>query len=289
LQARATPGFSGADLENLVNEAALLAARRDASLVALQDFQAAADKLVLGAERRSLVVSDEEKRIAAYHEAGHALVSLLTPEHSDPVQKVTILPRDAALGATQLLPIEDRISKTAEQITAFIRHALGGRAAEELVFDQLSTGAANDLKQATHWARQMVCHYGMSEALGPVSYEGDSTEVFLGRDYLARREHSEGKAKEIDDELSRILRERYDEAVHLLRDHRGALDRIAEALLERETLEAADLALLVAGQPLPPLPLPTEAEERAAPRSSRPEGAKGSPGGIIPVPEPVSS
>jgi cell division protease FtsH len=289
LQARATPGFSGADLENLVNEAALLAARRDASLVGLQDFQAAVDKLVLGAERRSLVVSDEEKRIAAYHEAGHALVSLLTPGHSDPVQKVTILPRDAALGATQLLPIEDRLRKTAEQITAFIRHALGGRAAEELVFGQLSTGAANDLEQATHWARRMVCHYGMSEALGPVSYEDESAEVFLGRDYLARREHSEGKAQEIDDELSRILRERYDEAVHLLRDHRGALERIAEALLERETLEAADLALLVAGQPLAPPPFPVEVGADASAQPSEPERPSRSPGRAIPVPEPVSS
>jgi cell division protease FtsH len=289
LQARGTPGFSGADLENLVNEAALLAARRDAEHVGLQDFEAAKDKVVLGTERRSLLVSDEDKHIAAYHEAGHALVSLLTPEDSDPVHKVTILPRGAALGATQLLPSEDRLRTTREQIFAAIRHALGGRAAEELVFDHLSTGAASDLEQATDWARRTVCQYGMSEKLGPVSYGGEGAEVFLGRDFLTRREHSEDKAREIDEELSRILRERYDEAMRLLRDHRAILDRIADALLERETLEAADLALLVAGKPLPRLPFPVEVGADVPAQPSEPERPSRSPGRAIPVPEPVSS
>jgi cell division protease FtsH len=289
LQARGTPGFAGADLENLVNEAALLAARRDATRVGPEDFEAAKDKVVLGAERRSLILSDQDKRIAAYHEGGHALVSLLTPEDSDPVHKVTILPRGTALGTTQTLPSEERLRTTRDQIRAIIRRALGGRAAEELAFGHLSTRAAKDLEQATDWGRRMICQYGMSEKLGPVWYGSEREEVFLGRDFLARREYSESKSQEIDEELSRILGESYDEAKRLLRDHRAILDRIAEALLERETLDAADLALLVAGQPLLPLPFPIGAEEGASARPSRPKGAKGSPGRMIPVPEPVSS
>jgi cell division protease FtsH len=193
------------------------------------------------------------------------------------------------LGATQLLPSEDRLRTTREQIFAVIRHALGGRAAEELVFGQLSTRAASDLEHATDWARRTVCQYGMSEKLGPVSYGDEGAEVFLGQDFLTRREHSEGKAREIDEELSRILRERYDEAMRLLREHRAILDRIADALLERESLDGADLALLVEGKPLPRLPFPVEVGADVPAPPSEPERPNRSPGRAIPVPEPVSS
>ena len=180
---RGTPGFVGADLQNLVNEAALLAARREGTKVAMIDFERAKDKVLLGAERRSLVMTDEDKRITAYHEAGHALVAMLS-NHGDPVHKVTIIPRGMALGVTQTLPPEDRYNLTREQILAMIRHAMGGRAAEELIFGHLSTGASNDLQQATRLARQMVCKYGMSDKLGPVSYGDDDHDVFLGRDFM---------------------------------------------------------------------------------------------------------
>ena len=202
--ARGTPGFVGADLQNLVNEAALLAARRDAQRVAMVDFEMAKDKVLLGAERRSLIMSDEDKRVTAYHEGGHALVALLT-EGSDPVHKVTIIPRGMALGVTQTLPVEDRYNLTQHQMLAMIKHAMGGRAAEELVFGHLSTGAANDLLQATRMAREMICRFGMSEAIGPVSFDDDSGDVFLGRDFVTRKNYSEKTAEQIDAEVKRLL------------------------------------------------------------------------------------
>jgi cell division protease FtsH len=289
--ARGTPGFVGADLQNLVNEAALLAARHDAERVAAQDFEDAKDKVMLGAERRSMIMSDRDKRITAYHEAGHALVAILTPEHSDPVHKVTIIPRGMALGATQTLPVEDRLNYTRDEIFALIRHAMGGRAAEELIFDHISTGAANDLEQATSWARRMVCEYGMSDQLGPVSYGEKTGDVFLGRDMITRRDFSEKKSEQIDDEVARVLTERYAEARKLLEDNRDTLDRVAEALLERETLEGKDLELLRKGEPLPPLPPPPQDTAPAAgpdaPASSQEEPRNGLGG--IPDPEPMPS
>jgi cell division protease FtsH len=285
--ARGTPGFVGADLQNLVNEAALLAARRDAQFVEGLDFEQAKDKVLLGAERRSLIMSDEDKRATAYHEAGHALVALLTPD-SDPVHKVTIIPRGMALGLTQTMPEEDRYNLTRQQILAQIRHAMGGRAAEKLVFDYLSTGAANDLKQATDMARRMVCQYGMSDRIGPVSLGDSDHDVFLGRDFIQRKDYSERKAQEIDDEVTRILTELYDEALALLRDNREMLDRISLALLERETLEGQELRLLLQGKPLPPLPAPAlpggEPPQRAAAKP-----VKGLSGDKLPEPEPVPS
>jgi cell division protease FtsH len=287
--ARGTPGFVGADLQNLVNEAALLAARRDASRVAMIDFERAKDKVLLGAERRSMVMTEEDKRITAYHEAGHALVAMLTAG-SDPVHKVTIIPRGMALGVTQTLPPEDRYNLTRDQILAMIKHAMGGRAAEELVFGHLSTGASNDLKQATRLARQMVCMYGMSDRLGPVSYGDDDHDVFLGRDFVSRKDYSEKKAEQIDDEVSETLNSLYQAARQLLVDRRDVLDRIAEALLERETLDTADLRLLLAGQSLPPLPSPAgpKAGEPAGEprRESRPE-PRPFPGKKLPDPEPM--
>jgi cell division protease FtsH len=287
--ARGTPGFVGADLQNLVNEAALLAARRDAPRVAMLDFEHAKDKVLLGAERKSMIMSDEDKRTTAYHEAGHALVALLTPD-ADPVHKVTIIPRGMALGVTQTLPAEDRYSLTKDQILAIIKHAMGGRAAEELVFHHLSTGASNDLKQATDLAKRMICKYGMSEKLGPVSFGDDEHDVFLGRDFVMRKDYSEKKAEEIDEEVTRILRSLYDEARQLLSDNRATLDRITEALLERETLDTADLKLLVAGQPLPPMPAPEVPPARGEqpPRRVKPDRAKDFPGEKLPSPEPIA-
>ncbi len=284
--ARGTPGFVGADLQNLVNEAALLAARHDAAKVAMNDFEQAKDKVLLGAERRSMIMSDTDKRTTAYHEAGHALVSMLTPQ-SDPVHKVTIIPRGMALGATMTLPEEDRYNLTKDQILAQILHAMGGRAAEEIVFNQLSTGAANDLKQATEVARRMVCKYGMSERLGPMALDDDEHDVFLGRDLVMRKEYSEKKAQEIDDEVSDILKTLYAESKQLLLNNRETLDRIAKALLERETLESQDLKLLLAGQALPPLPTPIETKLGATPKEREPERAEEFPGNKLPDPEPM--
>jgi cell division protease FtsH len=288
--ARGTPGFVGADLQNLVNEAALLAARRDAQRVSMLDFERAKDKVLLGAERRSMIMSDEDKRVTAYHEGGHALVALLT-KHSDPVHKVTIIPRGMALGVTQTLPEEDRYNLTRAQMLAMIKHAMGGRAAEEIVFGHLSTGAANDLQQATRLAREMICKFGMSEKIGPVSFDDDSGDVFLGRDFVTRKNYSERTAEEIDEEVKDLLSRLYHEARDLLVDNRESLDRIADALLERETLEAADLRRLLAGEPLPALPAPiAKGAEAAKPvAEKRPKGAGDLGGGKLPDPEPIPS
>ena len=281
--AKGTPGFVGADLQNLVNEAALWAARREGQKVAMADFEEAKDKVLLGAERKSMIMSDEDKRTTAYHEAGHALVALLTPG-CDPVHKVTIIPRGMALGVTQTLPEQDRYSLTRDQILAVIKHAMGGRAAEDLVFGQLSTGAENDLRQATDLARRMVCKYGMSDRLGPVSYGDDDHDVFLGRDFMMRKDYSEKKAEEIDEEIATTLRTLYDEARGLLAENRATLDRITGALLERETLDSKDLKALVAGQPLPKMPPP----EAAAARPVREEESRREfPGKKVPDPEPM--
>jgi len=287
--ARGTPGFVGADLQNLVNEAALLAARRDAQQVHRIDLESAKDKVVLGTERKSLIMSDEDRRATAYHEAGHALVALLS-EHADPVHKVTIIPRGMALGVTWTMPLEDQYSLTRDQLLAQIRHAMGGRAAEELVYGQFTTGAANDLKQATQMARRMVCSYGMSDKIGPVSFADDDHDIFLGRDFVARKDYSGWKAREIDDEITRILSSLYDEAKELLAGHRDTLDRISLALLERETLESEELKLLVEGKPLPALPRPASSSktDQHPPRERAPAGASGGfRGDKLPDPEPV--
>ncbi|MBY0401664.1 cell division protein FtsH, partial [Myxococcota bacterium] len=242
------------------------------------------------------IMSDEDKRITAFHEAGHALVALLTPQDSDPVHKVTIIPRGMALGLTQTLPEADRLNYTERQIYAVIRYAMGGRAAEEIVFDHFSTGASNDLQQATGWARRMVTEYGMSRGLGPVSYADSGADVFLGRDLVSRKDYSEQKAREIDDEVARILTQKYAEAKALLQQHRTTLDRIAGALLERETLEGPQLAILLRGEALPVLRSAGSGPEAPNPRAStgtRPvrdeETSRASGGAGIPDPEPVPS
>ncbi|MFP8877250.1 MAG: cell division protein FtsH, partial [Myxococcota bacterium] len=234
---------------------------------------------------KSLLMTEEEKRETAYHEAGHALVALLS-EHSDPVHKVTIIPRGMALGVTLTIPERDRYGLSREEITAQIRHAMGGRAAEDLVFGKFTTGAANDLKQATATARQMICSYGMSDVIGPVSFGEDDHDVFLGRDLVQRKEYSEEKAREIDRELTTVLTTLYDDAKQLLTENRETLDRISDALLERETLGTEELALLLEGKPLPPLP--ALMEEDVAPSSPTPERETSAfPGENLPDPEPV--
>ena len=286
--ARGTPGFVGADLQNLVNEAALLAARRDAQFVQNRDFEEAKDKVLMGSERKSLIMTDEDKRATAYHEAGHALVALMTPE-ADPVHKVTIIPRGMALGVTMTMPDEDRFNLTKEQMVAQIKHAMGGRAAEKLVLEYISTGASNDLKQATEMARNMVCLYGMNERIGPVSFGDGDHDVFLGRDFVQRSTYSAHTARLIDEEVTKMLTELYDEAYQILSDNRETLDRIAEALLERETLDRSELDQLLQGKPLPPLPLPVvdrsaAASAKTGPNAEKPAGFSGDP---IPDPEPL--
>jgi cell division protease FtsH len=233
-------------------------------------------------------MSDEDKRITAYHEAGHALVALLS-EHADPVHKVTIIPRGMALGATQTFPTEDRFTLTREQMLAMIKHAMGGRAAEKMVFGHLSTGAANDLRQATALAREMVCKYGMSEAIGPVSYDDEAGEIFLGRDFFTHKNYSERTAEEIDGEVAKMLNELYEAARLLLLENRSTLDRIADALLERETLERADLERIIAGRPLLPLPLPIDSTAEGVAPSQTPKRLEEVKGGKLPDPEPIPS
>ncbi|HTO70770.1 MAG TPA: ATP-dependent zinc metalloprotease FtsH [Myxococcota bacterium] len=284
--ARGTPGFSGADLENLVNEAALLAARRDADSVSMLDFERAKEKVLMGAERRSMILSEKERRITAFHESGHALIGMLE-DHGDPVHKVTIIPRGQALGVTLTLPAEDRYCVSRDELLAHITYAMGGRAAEELVFDHLSTGAANDLEKATKIARDMVCSYGMSDKIGPVSLADDHNTVFIGRDLGSAPKHGPDKARLIDDEVSSILNQRYARAKQMLTDNRPALERIAHALLERETLDEAELRLLMEGKPLPALPEPARSPGVPA-RSAEPEGPRRRFGDKpVPDPEPV--
>ena len=238
--AAGTPGFVGADLENLVNEAALLAARQDKEAVAMLDFELAKDKVLMGSERRSMVMSEQERRTAAWHEAGHTLVGKLV-EGNDSVHKVSIIPRGSALGVTQFLPTEDRHLMTRTQTLARIAMALGGRAAEEVAFSEITTGAQDDIRRATRLARAMVCELGMTDKLGPVAYGENEESVFLGREMTTRREdYSEDTAKEIDHEVRRLVGEQHQLALKVLRDNREQLDRLAEALLERETLDSLE-------------------------------------------------
>jgi len=251
--ARGTPGMSGADLANLVNEAALLAARRSADKVYLDDLEQAKDKVMLGAERKSMVMKDDEKRNTAYHEAGHAVCAIKTPG-CDPLHKVTIVPRGRALGIAFTLPVEDRYSITRKQLEATLVMTYGGRVAEELVFgrDQVTTGAASDIQKATGLARRYVSQWGLSDAIGPVLVGDNEQEVFLGRELSRHREVSERTAQLVDAEVTRLLNDSYARAKQTLIENRDLLERMAEALLERETLTADDAAMLVQGIPLPP-------------------------------------
>jgi cell division protease FtsH len=248
--ARGTPGFSGADLENLVNEAALLAARRNKERLDNGDFEFAKDKVMMGSERRSMIISEKDKKITAWHEAGHALVARLTPQ-CDPVHKVTIIPRGPALGLTQMLPKEDRLNWNRQAVLDRIAMAMGGRIAEELQFNEITSGAKSDIDHATAFARSMVCEWGMSEKLGPLAFGEEQQEVFLGREFGHRaRNFSEKTAIDIDDEVRQIVTTQYERAKNILVENKATLDRIAEALLEWETLDGADVETLVAGRPV---------------------------------------
>jgi cell division protease FtsH len=244
--ARGTPGFAGADLENLVNEAALSAARHDRSKLTMEDFEYAKEKVIMGTERRSMVMSDEDKKITAYHEAGHALVGRLLPG-TDPIHKVTIIPRGMAAGLTVTLPEKDEIHFTKMKAENWIAFAFGGRAAEEIIFKDFTTGAGNDIERATQMARRMVCEWGMSERLGPLAYERREGPVFLGMQQTGSREYSEAKAEEIDREVFRIITEGHEKALKILSENIGALHRLAQALLDLETIDGPEVDLLIKG------------------------------------------
>jgi len=238
--ARGTPGFSGADLENLVNEAALWAARQNKKEVEIVDFEMAKDKVLMGAERKSMMLSEEEKRITAYHEAGHALMAKLLPG-TDPVHKVTIIPRGRALGVTMQLPTDDRHNYSKEFLYNTLAILMGGRVAEELVLHHITTGAGNDLERATDLARKMVCEWGMSEKLGPLTFGRKEEEIFLGREIATKRDFSEQVAVEIDHEIKRLVTENYERAKRMLTEHMASLKALAEALLEKEVLDAPEI------------------------------------------------
>ncbi len=248
--ARGTPGFSGADLANLVNEAALNAARANRKQVTMYDCELAKDKVLMGAERKSMLLTDEEKRVTAYHEAGHALVSVLR-QHSDPIHKVTIIPRGMALGVTVYLP-DDRHNYTREYLETRLATAYGGRVAEEIFLNQMSTGAGSDIETATELARRMVCEYGMSR-LGPLTFGKKEEQIFLGREIAQHRDFSEETARQIDQEVRRLIDEAYQSAHGILSTHQDAMHRMAAALLERETIDAEEVRLLIEGKELPPL------------------------------------
>jgi cell division protease FtsH len=245
--AQGTPGFSGADLENLVNEAALIAARKNCDVVTMRHFEFAKDKVMMGPERRNMIMSEDEKRNTAYHESGHAIVGMVIPG-VDPVHKVTIIPRGHALGVTIMLPDADRFTITKEYAEGMIAYAMGGRAAEELVFNQQTTGAGNDIEKATDIATKMVCSWGMSEKIGPLALDRKDGEVFLGRDIQRSTAHSERVTAEIDNEIHRIVTTQYDRVMQILRDNRRSLDLMSEALLIKETLDAKELAKIMKGE-----------------------------------------
>jgi cell division protease FtsH len=247
--ARGTPGFAGADLENIVNEAALLAAHANRDKVTMVDFESAKDKVMMGGERKSMVMSREEQRNTAVHEAGHAIVARLLPG-TDPVHKVTIIPRGRALGLTMQLPVEDRYSMNRENVLANIAILMGGRAAEELCTGHFSTGAGNDIERATELARKMTCEWGMSDVLGPVAFGKREGEVFLGREMTTAKDFSEATAVQIDGEIRRVVTAQYDRCVEMLKEHRAALERVSEALLEYEALDGTEVDQLIKGEPI---------------------------------------
>jgi cell division protease FtsH len=248
--ARGTPGFSGADLASMVNEAALNAARFDKKVVEMTDFEHSKDKVLMGSERKSLILTDEEKRNTAFHEAGHTLVALLHPE-TDPIHKVTIIPRGLALGLTQQLPVDERHTYSRKYLTGQLVMMMGGRVAEELFLGLRTTGAGDDIEKATDLARKMVREWGMSEKLGPVTFGKKEEQIFLGREIAQHNDYSEQTAVEIDNEVRLLVNGAHEEAHRLISEHRDELTRIAEALLEREVLEGQEVEILVRGGTLP--------------------------------------
>jgi len=260
--ARGTPGFTGADLANLVNEAALLAARQNKDKIEMKDFESAKDKVLMGVERRSMVLSDAEKKNTAYHEAGHSLVARLTPG-TDPLHKVSIIPRGRALGVTQQLPIDDRYTYNKEYLSNTLKVLLGGRAAEELALNHMTTGAGNDLERATDLARKMVTEWGMSEKLGPLTFGKKDEQIFLGREIAKHKDYSEKTAVDIDEEVKSIVMQAYSSAKKLLGDNKTLLDAVATALLERETIDGAEIDEIIekAGNGSGPVSTKSEQEQ----------------------------
>jgi cell division protease FtsH len=279
--ARGTPGFSGADLANLVNEAALLAARQNRKQVMMMDFESSKDKVLMGKERRSLILSDEEKKITAFHEAGHALVATKVP-FADPLHKVTIIPRGMALGITMQLPLDDRHNYSRDYLESRLAIMMGGRVAEEIFLNGITTGASNDIEQATEIARRMVCEFGMSD-LGPLAYGKNQQEIFLGRDLATQRDFSEDTAIKIDQEVKKFVMTAFQRAKDIISSNREALTRIAEALLEREVLDASEVHLLLEGKPLPQRPVPPAGQPETT-EVLKPQASPGVPGRERPQP-----
>ena len=250
--AKGTPGLAGADIANLVNEAALLAARQNNNVVTMRHFEEAKDKVMMGMERKSMLISDREKKVTAYHESGHVLVARFLPE-ADPVHKVTIIPRGRALGVTTYLPIDEKHTYSKQYLEAMITYALGGRAAEKMVFNQYTTGAGNDIERATEIARKMVCEWGMSEKLGPLAYGAKEEELFLGREITRTRNFSEHTAIAIDVEVKKIVKTAMKQAEQILKDNQETLHRLSNALLEREILDSDEIDRVIRGEELPPV------------------------------------
>ena len=281
--ARGTPGFSGADLANLVNEASLLAARKNQKKVMMADFEEAKDKVLMGMARRSVIMNEDERKTIAYHEAGHSLVARLLP-NADPVHKVSIIPRGLALGITQQLPKEDHYLVSKSQALTSITVLVAGRASEEIVFKELSSGAGSDLERATDLAHKMVCDWGMSEKLGPLTFGKREEEIFLGKDLGMQKNYSEETAVKIDEEIRRLVSESYVKAKELLAENINALHAIARALLERETLEKEDIDRLIRGEPLAPFAQKVSAGAPEIKKEDSREKPKTAPGVIKPEP-----
>ena len=291
--ARGTPGFSGADLANLVNEAALIAARKSKRFVTMQELEEAKDKVMMGAERRSMVMSEEERRLTAYHEAGHALVTVHMPA-SDPIHKATIIPRGRALGLVMRLPEKDRYSYARDQLEANLAIAMAGRIAEEIIFgpEKVTTGAASDIKMATSMARRMVTEWGMSEKLGPLTYEANDEEVFLGHSVTQHKNVSDATATIIDSETRRIVDEAEDTARRILRDHLDELHALADALLEYETLTGDEIKAVLRGEDIHRDEAPTAPADgggkSSVPTSKKKKSRSDGPSDLEPEPQPGS-
>jgi cell division protease FtsH len=280
--ARGTPGFTGADLANLVNEAALYAARRNRSRVHMRHFESAKDKVMMGTERRSMIISDLEKRNTAYHEAGHALVATVLPG-TDPIHKVSIIPRGMALGLTQQLPLDEKHTYPKDYLLNNIAILMGGRAAEELFLDHMTTGAGNDIERATDLARRMVCEWGMSDKLGPLTYGRKEEQIFLGKEIAQHQNYSNQTAQDIDDEVRQIVTTGYAKALEILKGHMSEMGLLAKALLEHETLNGEDVRMVLEGKPLAPReiePEDSDAASDAPPVAEAVDGEEGQgPGG----------
>ncbi|MBI3004608.1 MAG: ATP-dependent metallopeptidase FtsH/Yme1/Tma family protein [Ignavibacteriales bacterium] len=276
--AKGSPGLAGADIANLVNEAALLAARPNSKVVMMRHFEEAKDKVMMGMERKSMIISDREKKITAYHESGHVLVAKFLPE-ADPVHKVTIIPRGRALGVTTYIPIDEKHTYSKEYLDAMITYALGGRAAEKIIFNQFTTGAGNDIERATEIARKMVCEWGMSEKLGPLAYGAKEEELFLGREITRTRNFSEQTAISIDAEVKRIVTSAMKRSEKILKQNMAKLHRLANALLEREILDSEEIDKVLRGQELPPVDRRTNGEDQQNEAAKNPaeQAAKAKP------------